>query len=604
MGQLSYIGLGPRQGSIGRFRSIAAAAAISTLLIAAAVSCGSDGNEASPEPQAPAATSVAASPTPDHATAVPDETMAAPATPTPVPDEKMDAGDEAMTEPKDKMADDESMATPEDKMADDESMATPEDKMTGDESTAAPEDKMADDESMAAPEDKMADDESMAAPDEKMDADGESMTAPDEEMVADDEPMTDPDEQLVTDDESTTDPEEEVVADNESTTDPEEEVVADNESTTDPEEEMVADAKVTPTPVLPEPDRTGDEPLAPELRDTGAWINSEPFTLESRRGEVVLIDFWTFSCVNCIRTLPYLRSWHDKYADSGLVILGVHAPEFEFEEVLENVQEAVDEFGLLYPIVQDNERGTWRAFRNRFWPAKYLIDRDGYIRYTHFGEGRYEETEQWIRKLLEETGADLSAISDQTEPGPVIDPEARKARGDERRTRELYAGFRRNINALTSGNRPPYILQPDYFSSPGEDVLYFDNLEHQNNYLYLEGLWRSTDESIVHARDTEDFTDYVAILFYATEVNAVMSPVGAEPFTVRLVMDEAPLTPDQAGVDVTFDDEGNSIVIVDEARMYNLITLASYGGHELTLSSDSDQMELFTFAFGAYDTGR
>ena len=319
---------------------------------------------------------------------------------------------------------------------------------------------------------------------------------------------------------------------------PEEETVVGDESTTTPEEETVA-VEPTPTPVLPEPDRSGDEPLAPELRNTGAWINSEPFTLESRRGEVVLIDFWTFSCVNCIRTLPYLRSWHDKYADSGLVILGVHAPEFEFEHVLENVQEAVDEFGLLYPIVQDNERGTWRAFRNRFWPAKYLIDRDGYIRYTHFGEGRYAETEQWIRKLLEETGADLSGISDETEPGPVIDSEARKARGDERRTRELYAGYRRNINALTSGNRPPYILQPDYFSSPGEDVLYFDNLEHQNNYLYLEGLWRSTDESIVHARDTEDFTDYVAILFYATQVNAVMAPNGTEPFTVRLVMDEA-----------------------------------------------------------------
>ena len=600
MGQLSYIGLGPRQGSAGRFRSIAAAAAISALLLAAAVSCGSDGNEASPEPQAPTATSVVASPTPDHATAVPDETMAAPATPTPVPDEKIDAGDESMTEPKDKMVDDESMSTPEDKMADDESMSTPEDKVADDESMSTPEDKVVDDESMSTPEEEMADDESMSTPEDMM-ADDESMSTPEDKM-ADDESETTPEKEMA-DDVSETTPEEEM-ADDEPMTAQDEKMDDGDESTTATDEEMVADANVTPTPVLPEPDRTGDEPLAPELRDTGAWINSEPFTLESRRGQVVLIDFWTFSCVNCIRTLPYLRSWHDKYADSGLVILGVHAPEFEFEEVLENVQEAVDEFDLLYPIVQDNERGTWRAFRNRFWPAKYLIDRDGYIRYTHFGEGRYEETEQWIRKLLEETGADLSGISDETEPGPVIDSEARKARGDERRTRELYAGFRRNINALTSGNRPPYILQPDYFSSPGEDVLYFDNLEHQNNYLYLEGLWRSTDESIVHARDTEGFTDYVAILFYATQVNAVMSPVGAEPFTVRLVMDDAPLTPDQAGVDVAFDDEGNSFVIVDEARMYNLIELASYGGHELTLSSESDQMELFTFTFGAYETGR
>ena len=500
--------------------------------------------------QTPTAASTVASPTPtvapDDPIAGPDDPTADAATPTAVPDEPM--ADAAI-----------STAVPDEPGAD---AATP---------TAVPDEPGAD---AATP---------TAVPDEPM-ADGATPTAvPDEPGADTDDPTTAADEPAASEDDPTT---------------------ATDEPTVEEDDSTDAADEPTPTPVLPEPDRTGDEPLAPELRDTGAWINSEPFTLDSRQGEVVLIDFWTFSCINCIRTLPYLRSWHDKYADSGLVILGVHAPEFEFEEVLENVQEAVDEFGLLYPIVQDNERGTWRAFRNRFWPAKYLIDRDGYIRYTHFGEGRYEETEQWIRKLLEETGADLSGISDETEQAPVVDSEAREARGDERRTRELYAGFRRNINALTSGNRPPYILQPDYFSSPGEDVLYFDTGEHQNNYLYLEGLWRSTDESIVHARETEGFTDYVAILFYATSVNAVMAPAGAEPFTVRLILDEAPLAPEQAGADVTFDDEGNSIVIVDEARLYNLIELASYGGHELRLSSNSDEMELFTFTFGAYDTGR
>ena len=489
--------------------------------------------------------------------------------------------------------------------------------------TTVPNEPMADAATPTAVPDEPGADQTTptAVPDEPM-ADQTTPTAVPDEPMADqatptavpDEPGADLDESDTVADEPEAEADEHTAADgpeaeaDESTDDPAAETdvpaIDADESAAETDDSAAVAVEPTPTPVLPEPDRSGDEPLAPELRGTGAWINSEPFTLESRRGEVVLIDFWTFSCVNCIRTMPYLRSWHDKYADSGLVILGVHAPEFEFEHVLENVQEAVDEFGLLYPIVQDNERGTWRAFRNRFWPAKYLIDRDGYIRYTHFGEGRYAETEQWIRKLLEETGADLSGIPDETEPGPVIDSEARKARGDERRTRELYAGFSRNINALTSGNRPPYILHPEYFSSPGEDVLYFDPGEHQNNYLYLEGLWRSTDESIVHARDTEDFTDYVAILFYATQVNAVMAPTGTEPFTVRLVMDEAPLAPEQAGVDVTFDGEGNSIVIVDEARMYNLIELASYGGHELTLSSDSDEMQLFTFTFGAYDTGR
>ena len=187
----------------------------------------------------------------------------------------------------------------------------------------------------------------------------------------------------------------------------------------------------TPTPIPAEILRTGDEPLAPELRNTGAWINSDPFTLESRRGEVVLLDFWTYTCINCQRTLPYMKSWHEKYGEAGLVVLGVHTPEFEFEELLENVQEAVDEFGLLYPIVQDNDYGTWRAFSNRYWPAKYLIDKDGYIRYTHFGEGRYEQTEQWIRALLEEAGAELSEISNETVPVTTLDIEFHDGNSDE-----------------------------------------------------------------------------------------------------------------------------------------------------------------------------
>ena len=150
--------------------------------------------------------------------------------------------------------------------------------------------------------------------------------------------------------------------------------------------------------------RTGDEELAPELTGITGWINTEPFTLAEHRGKVVLIDFWTYTCINCIRTMPFLRDWQEKYADQGLVIVGVHAPEFEFEKIKQNVVNAVEEFGLEYRVAQDNDMATWRAYRNRFWPAKYLIDKDGYIRYTHFGEGAYEETEEKIRELLVEAG--------------------------------------------------------------------------------------------------------------------------------------------------------------------------------------------------------
>ena len=362
----------------------------------------------------------------------------------------------------------------------------------------------------------------------------------------------------------------------------------------------------TPTeaPVEISSGRTGDEELAPEITGIASWINSEPFTLESQRGNVVLVDFWTYTCVNCIRTMPFLRSWHEKYADQGLVILGVHTPEFEFEKDRENVIDAAKEFGLEYPIVQDNDFGTWQAFKNRFWPAKYLIDKDGYIRYTHFGEGDYDETELWIRDMLTEAGADLSAISGDTEPEPEVDSRARAASDPSMSlTRELYAGYERNYGALITRSAPPYILQREYFNQQDVEILYSDLEDHQNHFLYLEGLWLNTSESLVHARATEDYEDYIALSFYATSVNAVMSPVNSETFDVRLTIDGQPITPEQAGVDVMFDDDNNSYVMVDESRMYNLINLSEFSGHDLVLSSNSPEFSLFAFTFGAYMDG-
>lgn len=143
---------------------------------------------------------------------------------------------------------------------------------------------------------------------------------------------------------------------------------------------------------------------APEIIPGGVWMNSSPLSLQELRGKVVLIDFWTYSCINCQRTLPYLKKWHEKYADKGLVIIGVHSPEFEFEKAEKNVRKAVQDFGLMYPIVQDNNFATWRNYNNRYWPAKYFIDKDGNIRHSHFGEGAYDESEEVIQTLLEEAG--------------------------------------------------------------------------------------------------------------------------------------------------------------------------------------------------------
>jgi thiol-disulfide isomerase/thioredoxin len=140
--------------------------------------------------------------------------------------------------------------------------------------------------------------------------------------------------------------------------------------------------------------------LAQELRGTGTWFNSAPTSLAALRGKVVVLNFWTFACYNCNNTLPFVKDWYDKYAAQGLVILGVHTPEFGYEKVADNVANAIQEKGIKYPVVQDNDYQTWRAYDNHYWPAFYFIDARGHIRHTHWGEGAYAENEQIIQQLL------------------------------------------------------------------------------------------------------------------------------------------------------------------------------------------------------------
>lgn len=143
---------------------------------------------------------------------------------------------------------------------------------------------------------------------------------------------------------------------------------------------------------------------APEFTGIENWLNSPPLTLASQRGKVVLVDFWTYTCINCIRTLPYVTNWHQKYKDQGLVVVGVHTPEFPFERSTANVQKALERFKITYPVAQDNRYATWEAYRNQYWPAVYLIDKQGQIVYRHFGEGNYAETEAEIQRLLAQPG--------------------------------------------------------------------------------------------------------------------------------------------------------------------------------------------------------
>ena len=363
----------------------------------------------------------------------------------------------------------------------------------------------------------------------------------------------------------------------------------------------------TPTPTAtggaPPPQETGSStgakgPLAPELAGITGWINSAPFALASLRGKVVLIDFWTYTCVNCIRTFPFLKEWYDKYADRGLVIVGVHSPEFEFEKKRANVEAAAQQYGLKWPIAQDNDFRTWRAFNNRAWPAKYLIDEDGLIRYSHLGEGAYDETEQKIRELLEEAGAPVADIPANPDQGPVADPKARVA-AEIGQTRELYAGYAWNYRTGA-----PYIGNVEYLSIPRDTPAWYqDPGGHKNHVMYLNGQWTNGSESVTHARLTENLEDYLALQFFGTSVNVVLDFEGGEPFEVVVSLDGAPLPETHRGADIQVNAAGRTFFQVNEARMYLLLEQPEYSGHELRLASNSDRFSVFAFTFGSYSQG-
>ena len=332
-----------------------------------------------------------------------------------------------------------------------------------------------------------------------------------------------------------------------------------------------------------------------ELEGIAGWINSEPLTITEliNDNKVVLIDFWTYTCVNCLRTLPFLRDWHQKYSDRGLVILGVHSPEFEFEKDIENVRQAVEDDGVLWPVALDSDMATWDAFGNRFWPAKYLISTEGSIDYTHFGEGAYVETEEELRAALTAAGHDVSDIPIGTVSNIPRDREATRI------TRELYGGYERNYNP-----QGLYAGDEQYYIAPDTTLLYEDDRNYTPQQWFLHGLWTNGPEAIIHARETEEPEDYLAMNFIARSVNVVIQPQGPEPFEVFLYIDDdQPLAPDEAGEDVIFNDEGQSLIIVDEARMYRIVEQPTFLARDLKLSSTSDNFAIFAFTFGIYDSG-
>ena len=343
-------------------------------------------------------------------------------------------------------------------------------------------------------------------------------------------------------------------------------------------------------------------PNAPEIEGIAAWLNSEPLSLDDLGGKVVLLDFWTYTCVNCIRTFPALRAWHDRYSDNGLVIIGVHTPEFEFEKDVANVRLAADSHGISWPIALDNDYVTWDNYENIFWPTKYLIDARGKQRYYKVGEGRYSDVEAEIRTLLLESGSNLSAESTSTTPDHWEDP-AFESSYDKSVTRELYAGYLRgDFEREYYGFG--YVDQYDYYSEPGRLL----TLEAPDflapDFLYFHGAWRNEEEYARHGRATTDFEDYVALKFSARTVNAVLSSKGGEPVKVIALLDGEYLTDENRGADVAIGPEGESYVWVEQDRMYRVVENDSYvQGSELRLSVRQENLGVYAFTFGIYAEG-
>jgi thiol-disulfide isomerase/thioredoxin len=325
----------------------------------------------------------------------------------------------------------------------------------------------------------------------------------------------------------------------------------------------------------------GKQP-APEFPAGLKWLNTErPLTLAGLRGKVVLVDFWEYTCVNCIRTLPYLKAWHERYKDKGLVIIGVHAPEFGFAKEEANVARAAKEFGLTYPLVVDSKMAVWNAYGNRYWPAKYLIDSQGFVRAWHFGEGGYGDSEQHIQELLREANPSvklppiLEPIRGEDKPGAVCYPV----------TPEIYAGYLRASLGNASGALPDKV---GAFRDPNS---------HRADVLYVHGRWLYGPEALIHSRKSAAPEDYVLLRYRAVQVNTVLKPERGRPVKLFVTQDGKPVARGDKGDDLRYGADGRSYVLVETPRMYNLLKNAQWGAHTLQLATGDDGLGLYSFTF-------
>ena len=312
---------------------------------------------------------------------------------------------------------------------------------------------------------------------------------------------------------------------------------------------------------------------APNFQGVEGWINSGPLNISQLAGEVVLVDFWTYSCINCIRTIPYLNALYSRYGGDGLVVVGVHTPEFQFEKNYTNVLAAVRSFGINYPVALDSNAVTWNAYGNHYWPADYLVDKNGEVRHVHLGEGDYNGTESVIRGLLLDAGYNVG-------PGTVVGSvNGTTVNFLKIRTPELYLGYDTARSPI--GNSQGF--------SPGHIVDYLISGSLQNNTVYFSGMWFNANDSMVAAGSGSKL-----YLIYDAKVVNIVAHGNFSMITVNLDGNVPPQ--EYFGGDLASKD-GLASANIGMARLYYILNAPSYGWHELEISA-SPGFALYTFTFG------
>lgn len=317
---------------------------------------------------------------------------------------------------------------------------------------------------------------------------------------------------------------------------------------------------------------------APEFPVGLVWLNSEPLAMKSLKGRPVLIDFWTYSCVNCLRTLPHVKRWYKTYAKLGLTVIAVHSPEFDFEKQEENVRLAIEELGVEYPVVLDPDFVIWNLYANRVWPHVFLIDALGTIVYDHQGEGGAAQTEMAIQKALAASGVTKL---------PVIAPDISGGEGTcYRTTPETYLGYLRG----SVGNAHEKL--------PDTEEAFDGATDHADDVPYLHGHWRIAPEFVEHTRTLAVATEYLQMSYAAFETNLVMGALDDREAVIDVSIDGKPIPASMAGIDVVVDDAGNTHVHVTNHRMYNIVRADHYHRATLKIGVKSAGLRMFAFTFG------